>query len=187
MEKEKNKSLINGDIDCTGICETCTAACSIGIGSGNLKDTLSEEGCDAEHEEGHDCMAGTEFNCTIAVPLDGDDIAGKFSDCRKFKVYQAKETDIVESHVIDAPDLSQGSIPGFLLEDEIEIVLCDNIGGETMNMMTKCDILVLPGARGNADEAVGKLLRAELVLEEKEPDEHDWKPACGTDCGAGSD
>lgn len=114
--------------------------------------------CHAEEvlqEKGNDVMR-------IAVTyLDGK-IFQHFGKTSEFKVYDIEEKKVVKSEVLSTNNAGHGALIGFLIEAEVDVLICGGMGeGAKMNLQT-AGIKRIAGISGNADDAVAKFIEGTL-------------------------
>ena len=99
----------------------------------------------------------------IAVTYDRGEIFQHFGHTESFKVYEVQDGKVVSSEVIDSNGAGHGALAGLLGNHSIDVLICGGIGPGAQAALSERGIELCAGAAGNADEAVEKYLRGELV------------------------
>jgi predicted Fe-Mo cluster-binding NifX family protein len=73
----------------------------------------------------------------IAMPVEAGKLAGHFGRCRHFEFFTADEASgsILSSQVLPAPAHEAGSIPAWLLEKGVTVVVAGHIGGHAQSLL----------------------------------------------------
>lgn len=99
----------------------------------------------------------------VAVTYENGEIFPHFGQTKEFKIYDTVDDKIVESKVVGTDGFSHCSLGSYLYEIGVSVLICGNLGGGASRSLQAAGILVYGGNSGNADEAVEKLLRRELL------------------------
>ncbi|MCR4677111.1 MAG: DUF134 domain-containing protein [Sphaerochaetaceae bacterium] len=122
----------------------------------------------------------------VAVTYEDGMIGQHFGRTEQFKIYDidVDKKEITGSQVIDTNGTGHGALAGFLRAAEVQVLICGGIGMGARVGLSQVGIQILPGAAGNADEAVKALIAGTL---EYDPDtqchHHDHEE--GHECGHG--
>ncbi len=125
----------------------------------------------------------------IAVTYEAGQVFQHFGHCENFKIYDVEDNQVVSSQVVSAVGSGHGALAGFLVTQEVEVLLCGGIGGGARVALASAGIQLYPGVTGEADAAVNALLAGAL---EYDPDtvcshhHHEDGHDCGEDkrgCG----
>lgn len=101
------------------------------------------------------CPISKESKQVVAVPvLDNNDIDQHFGKCKQFKIYRFENKTLEEQKVIPNPGTGHEAAVNLLKEQGVTSVICNGIGQEALNLLTKEGIKVFPGTTGDADVAV---------------------------------
>lgn len=125
----------------------------------------------------------------IAVTYENGEVFQHFGHTEQFKIYEVEDGKIVASNVVSTDGFGHGALAGFLLNLNVNVLICGGIGGGARNALSECGIELYPGAVGNADEQVASFLNGKLSYN---PDtmcnhhHHEEGHSCG-DHGCGSD
>lgn len=98
----------------------------------------------------------------IAVTFENGDIFQHFGHTEKFKVYDILDGKISSSQVVDSEGFGHGQLVGFLINNEIDVLICGGIGRGAQNALANAKIRLYAGVIGNADDAVHLLLDGKL-------------------------
>ena len=99
----------------------------------------------------------------IGVTYEDGNIFQHFGQTKQFKFYDTEDGQLVHGEVVTADGASHCSLGSFLFENHVSVLICGNIGAGASKALQAAGILVYAGNCGNADEAVDKLLRKELI------------------------
>ena len=99
----------------------------------------------------------------IAVTYENGEIFQHFGQTQEFKLYDTVDGEIIESKVVGTGGFTHCSLGSYLYETGVSVLICGNLGGGASKSLQAAGILVYGGNSGNADEAVAKLLRKELI------------------------
>jgi len=117
---------------------------------------------------------------TIAVTYDDGNIFQHFGHTERFKLYEVKEGQIVESKVVNADGFGHDALAGFLKGLHVDAVICGGIGGGARQALQDAGIALYGGVTGPADEAAAALAAGTLQYN---PDilcaHHGQSHACG--------
>lgn len=107
----------------------------------------------------------------IAVTYENGEIFQHFGQTTEFKIYDTLGEKILESNVIGTNGVTHCSLGSWLYENEVNVLICGNLGAGASKSLQAAGILVYGGNQGNADEAVDKLLHKQLL--------YNPMPTCG--------
>jgi len=125
----------------------------------------------------------------IAVTFDNGQIFQHFGHTEYMKLYTVENNEIVSSEVKSTNGSGHGALAGFLVLQDVEVLLCGGIGGGARTALAAAGIELYPGVNGDADAAVEAFLAGNL---EYDPDtvcshhHHEDGHDCGEDkhgCG----
>ena len=123
----------------------------------------------------------------IAVTYENGQIFQHFGHTEKFKVYETEGNKILSSEVIDTAGSGHGALAGFLLNNDVDVLICGGIGGGAKTALAQAGIRLLGGVSGDADQAVADYLEGRLNYN---PDvmcrHHDEHHGSERICGQGS-
>ena len=119
----------------------------------------------------------------IAVTYEQGEIGQHFGRTEQFKLYDISGGEIRSSQVIDTNGTGHGALAGFLRAAEVETLICGGIGAGARMALEDVGIRLLPGASGNADDAVRDYLAGKLAYDpDTECHHHDHEHGEGHDC-----
>ena len=90
----------------------------------------------------------------IAVTYDNGQVYQHFGHCQQFQIFELDGKEIKGSEIIDANGAGHGALVGFLMENDIKILICGGIGPGAKNGLAACGIEVFPGVVGDTEAAV---------------------------------
>lgn len=99
----------------------------------------------------------------IAVTYEDGRIFQHFGQTKSFKIYDTVDGEITHSEVIGTNGVTHCSLGAYLFETGVSVLICGHLGQGASSALQAAGILVYAGNEGSADEAVGKLLRKELL------------------------
>lgn len=98
----------------------------------------------------------------IAVTYDNNEIFQHFGHSEQFKIYEVEDNKIVNSEIVATEGAGHGAIVQFLVNHNVDTLICGGIGGGAQNALAENNIKLFGGVSGNADEAVNALLAGAL-------------------------
>lgn len=98
----------------------------------------------------------------IGVTYENGEIFQHFGHTEQFKLYTVENGTITAVEVVDTNGSGHGALAGFLLEHNVDTLICGGIGGGAQNALAQAGIQLYGGVSGNADEAVNALLTGTL-------------------------
>lgn len=131
-----------------------------------------------------------DFIMRIAVTYENGMIFQHFGHTEQFKIYDIKDGKVVSSQIVNTMGSGHGALAGFLLNGNVDVLICGGIGGGAQTALAQAGIKLYGGASGEADAAVNALLAGNLGYD---PDvhcdhhDHESEHSCGTHgCGSHS-
>lgn len=125
----------------------------------------------------------------IAVTYENGEVYQHFGHSESFKVYEVENGAVVSAEVIGTNGGGHGALAGLLSEKDVKVLICGGIGAGAQSALAACEIDVISGVSGSADDAVSAYLKGELVSAGVNCDHHsgesDGEEGCGGDCGSG--
>lgn len=120
----------------------------------------------------------------IAVTYDNGEIFQHFGRTEKFKVYDAENGKVVGEQVVDTMGSGHGALAGFLLGNQVDVLICGGIGGGAQAALSQAGIQLYGGVTGSADQAVQAFLAGNLQYNaEVRCDHHGHHHGEGHQCG----
>lgn len=125
----------------------------------------------------------------IAVAYDNGNVFQHFGKSEMFKIYDVEDGQIVSGEVMDSNGVGHEALAGLLAELGVRVVICGGMGAGAQAALEEAGIEAVSGAEGNADEAVEKYLKGELVSAGMNCDHHHEEEeghscgGCGGGCG----
>lgn len=98
----------------------------------------------------------------VAVTYDNGEVFQHFGHTENFKIYNIEDKTIIDSHVVNTMGSGHGALAGFLVENEVDTLICGGIGGGARNALSEAGITLYGGVSGNADDAVKALIDGNL-------------------------
>ncbi len=106
-----------------------------------------------------------ESTMRIAVTYENGRIGQHFGRTEQFKLYDIREGAIVSSQIIDTNGTGHGALAGFLRAADADTLICGGIGMGARNALQEAGVDLIPGAAGDADEAVKAYLEGKLAYD----------------------
>lgn len=85
-----------------------------------------------------------------------------FGHSEQFKIYTVENNSIVDSKVINTMGSGHGALAGFLMQNQVNVLICGGIGAGAKTALAQAGIQLYGGATGNADIAVQGLLNGTI-------------------------
>ena len=116
----------------------------------------------------------------IAVTYENGQVFQHFGHSEFFKIYQVEDGKILSSQVVSTNGQGHGALAGFLSDFKVQALICGGIGGGAKTALGQMGILLFPGVKGDADEAVQSLLANELNYDPNTScSHHEGEHSCG--------
>lgn len=120
----------------------------------------------------------------VAVTYENGNIFQHFGHTENFKIYDIENNEIKESIVVSTNGQGHGALGNFLVENNIDAIICGGIGGGAQQVLSAAGIKIHAGVIGSADEAVAQLIAGSLVYQkEANCSHHDHKDGEEHSCG----
>ena len=98
----------------------------------------------------------------LAVTYDNGEVFQHFGHTENFKIYNIEDKTIIDANVVNTMGSGHGALAGFLVENEVDTLICGGIGGGARNALAEAGITLYGGVSGNADDAVKALIDRNL-------------------------
>ncbi len=108
----------------------------------------------------------------IAVTYEQEMIGQHFGRTEQFKLYDINGGVITDSQVIGTGGTGHGALAAFLRGAQADTLICGGIGMGARMALEEAGIKLIPGASGNADEAVQSYLAGTLSYDPDEACDH---------------
>ena len=120
----------------------------------------------------------------IAVTYENGLIFQHFGRTEQFKLYDVADGKILSEQVVGTNGTGHGALAGFLKNADVDVLICEGIGGGAQMAMQEAGITLYGGNMGSADEAV-KAFLANTLLQNSAPtcDHHGHEHGEGHSCG----
>ena len=103
----------------------------------------------------------------IAVTYENGQIFQHFGQTKQFKVYEVTDNKVISSLIIAAEGNGHGSLAKFLKTQNVDTIICGGIGGGAKEGLDEAGIKLYGGVSGEADLAIGNLLKNTLEYDPK--------------------
>ncbi len=98
----------------------------------------------------------------VAVTYNNNEIFQHFGHSEQFKIYDIEDNKIVNSEIVNTQGAGHGAIVQFLVNNNVDTLICGGIGGGAKNALAENNIKLFGGVSGNADDAVNALISGNL-------------------------
>ena len=98
----------------------------------------------------------------LAVTYEDGQVFQHFGHTENFKIYNIEDKTIIDANVVNTMGSGHGALAGFLVENEVDTLICGGIGGGARNALAEAGITLYGGVSGNADDAVKALIDRNL-------------------------
>lgn len=116
----------------------------------------------------------------VAVTYKDGEIFQHFGHSEFFKFYDIENGIISKTQVVDTMGSGHGALAGFLVQNQVDILICGGIGGGAQSAISEAGIKLYGGVNGNADEAVNMLMNERLQFNpEVRCSHHNHEHSCG--------
>ncbi len=99
----------------------------------------------------------------VAVTYDNGNIFQHFGHTETFKLYDIEDKAIKETQVVSAAGSAHGTLPTFLKEHQVDVLICGGIGAGAQQGVAGAGIELFGGVHGSADDAVDAYLAGTLA------------------------
>ena len=122
----------------------------------------------------------------VAVAYNNGEIHGHFGHCDMFAIYEYGEYvhECSKTLVETGERHGHQAMADLMREQEVDAVICGNMGGEAKALLLSYGIVPVVGYSGDADTAADLLVTGQLPIS---PSEGGGGCSCGGDCHCGSD
>ena len=93
-----------------------------------------------------------------AVTYENGQVFQHFGHTEQFKIYEVTDGRVTGSSVTDTNGSGHGALAGFLVENDVNVLICGGIGGGAQTALAEAGIQLYDGVNGSADEAVAAYL-----------------------------
>ena len=126
----------------------------------------------------------------IAVTYENGEIFQHFGHTEQFKLYTVENGSITSSEVVSTNGSGHGALAGFLVEHNVDTLICGGIGGGAQNALASVGIRHFGGCQGDADANVEAYLNGALnydpnaVCSDHDHHHHGEEHTCGSSGGS---
>jgi predicted Fe-Mo cluster-binding NifX family protein len=100
----------------------------------------------------------------IAITLDDNNmISGHFGHCPKYVIYDVQDGKVAGKDFIDNPGHEQCTLPEFLSDFGISLVITGSMGARANQIFSDRGIKTITGASGTPEQVLEKYLKGELT------------------------
>ena len=98
----------------------------------------------------------------IAVTYNNGMIFQHFGHTEQFNLYDIQDGKVIGTQLVDTNGQGHGALSDFLVENQVEALICGGIGGGAQSALAAAGIKLYGGVSGVADEAVAAYLAGNL-------------------------
>lgn len=110
-------------------------------------------------------IMANELPIKIAVTTDSDNtVFQHFGKTQTFTIYDTLGSKVNDKSTLKANGSGHEELVDLLKDNNVQVLICGGIGMSAMEGFMDADILVVPGAQGNVDEAVVSYLEGALAV-----------------------
>lgn len=99
----------------------------------------------------------------IAISTDNNDVSAHFGRCRHYTIFEVDGKEVIGETVIDTPGHQPGTLPPFLKEKGVNVVIAGGMGPRAQNLFRQMNIEPIIGVSGKVDEAIRDYLEDNLI------------------------
>lgn len=117
----------------------------------------------------------------VALACEKGFVSEHFGHSETFEIYtlENKTTTFLES--LKSPKHEHGSLPAFLKNAHVDIVICGGIGQGAVQLMVGQGMDVISGAKGSIEEIIEQFANDELVSKDVQCNGHNHDHECHHD------
>ena len=106
------------------------------------------------------------------VTQDLNHVSPHFGQSTYVVIYSKKDDQIVSKEVLETPPHAHGSLPLFLHEHDVCLVICHGIGKGAIQVLQQVNIQVISGIEGKLDTVIQQFIEGELTSKENTCEGH---------------
>lgn len=115
----------------------------------------------------------------IAVASEGGMVTQHFGHCENFEIFEAENSQIVNSKSIPNPGHRPGFLPNFLNDQGVNVIISGGMGAGAIDIFNEKNIEVITGAQGKAQVAAELYLKGMLKSTGSVCHDHQHHGECG--------
>ncbi len=115
----------------------------------------------------------------IALPYENGEVFQHFGKTENFAFYTVENKKIVEKKIINTNGQGHGELIGFLMNNNVDVLICGGIGPGAINYLSETGINVFPGNCGNTDDLVIEFIKGGLAKRDAVCCSHEEGEGCG--------
>lgn len=124
----------------------------------------------------------------IAVSYENGEVFQHFGHTEKFKLYEIEGNEVKSEKIIDTNGSGHSALADFLIENNVDTLICGGIGGGAKNALSNAGIRLYGGVTGDVDTAVNDFIAGKLNFNPdvscSHHEHHDDNHSCGIhSCG----
>lgn len=123
-----------------------------------------------------------DFNMKIAVTCVNGQVFQHFGHCPSFLICNIENGKITSTEMLDTHEHGCSMLAGYLVQNNVDVVICGGIGGGAKNHITSAGMKLLPGASGDALAQVESYIAGTLNYDpnsECDHHKHEKNHKCG--------
>ena len=124
------------------------------------------------------------MNARIAIPYSDGQVFQHFGQASQFKIYTIVDDKVTATEVADTDGAGHEALGLWLVQHEVNAVICGGIGPGAQGALMAAGILALAGVDGAADGAISRFLAGQLDAAQTATCNHHAHGGCGSHCGS---
>ena len=102
----------------------------------------------------------------IAITCNNNEVFQHFGHTPEFAIFEIEENKVISKTILNCGDSGHGALATLLSNEQIELLICGNIGPGAINALKNANIKVIGGANGNVDEVAAAFANDTLKVRE---------------------
>jgi predicted Fe-Mo cluster-binding NifX family protein len=98
----------------------------------------------------------------VAISIDKNKCSEHFGRCEKFNIYEIENGIIIKKEEIINPTHKFNFLPGYLKENEVDIIIANDMGRNAQNLFNSYNIKIITGVNGFPDKIIELYLKGDL-------------------------
>ena len=98
----------------------------------------------------------------LAVCYKDGNIFQHYGETKGFMLYEIIDNKIVSNKLLESGEYSHKTLATLLKNNNVDALICGNLGTHAVQTLTSCGIEILNGNSGSVDEAVYKYIKGDL-------------------------
>jgi predicted Fe-Mo cluster-binding NifX family protein len=100
----------------------------------------------------------------IAITCNNNEVFQHFGHTPEFAIFEIDKTQVISKEILNTGDSGHGALATLLADQQIELLICGNIGPGAINALKSANIQVIGGANGNVDDVAAAFANNTLTV-----------------------